>query len=106
VTGYHGVAAAEAAVAEFDRMFREGGLPDEIPEVAIPAEELRDGAILLANALAQGGLCGSSSEGRRLLKGGGVRVDGAKVDDERATLGPGSYLLQSGKRKAVRVRIG
>ena len=105
VTAYHDAAAGESAAAEFDRVFKQGGLPDEIPEVAVPAERLRDGLILVANALQVAGICQSGSEGRRLVKGGGVKVDGEPVTDVGATLAPGSYLLQSGKRKAARVMV-
>ena len=104
-TEFHGAEAAERAVAEFDRMFREGGRPDDIPEVRIGADALVDGQILVAAALAQAGIAGSNSEGRRLIQGGGVRVDGEKVADPKAALAPGSYLLQSGKRKFAQVTI-
>ncbi|MCA8942374.1 MAG: tyrosine--tRNA ligase [Planctomycetes bacterium] len=102
---YHGAEAAANAVAEFDRMFQEGGLPDEIAEYEVSADQLRDGGILLAGALAVGEICGSNSDGRRLIKGGGVKVDGVGVTDERAILTSGVYLLQSGKRKFARVRV-
>jgi tyrosyl-tRNA synthetase len=105
VAEYHSEEAAAAAVAEFDRMFKEGGLPDEIPEIAIAADRLRDGAILVANALQIAGICNSGSDGRRLVKGGGVKIDGQPVQDVHATMTAGSYLLQSGKRKAVQIVI-
>jgi tyrosyl-tRNA synthetase len=105
VTSYHGAAAATAAVAEFDRMFQQGGLPDQIDEVALPPALLRDGKVLLAAALAAAGLCASNSDGRRLLQGGGVKVDSVAVNDSNAVLAPGRYLLQSGKRKAVYVTV-
>ena len=94
-----------AASVEFDRMFKERGLPNEIPEVAVPADKLRDGTILVANALAVAGFCSSSSEGRRLIQGGGVKVDGEKATDVKSTLASGSYLLQSGKRKAAKIQV-
>ncbi|MEE2887333.1 MAG: tyrosine--tRNA ligase [Planctomycetota bacterium] len=105
VAEYHGADAAEAAVAEFDRVFQQGGLPDQVPEVTIPLDRLREGAILVANALQIAGICDSGSDGRRLVKGGGVKVDGDPVQDEQATLTSGSYLLQSGKRKAAQVTV-
>ena len=100
-----GAEAAESAVQEFDRVFKEGGLPDDVPEVEIPSEELRDGAILLPNAMAQAGLCSSTSEARRLIQGGGVKLDGEKVDDPKSALTAGSYLVQAGKRKVARVKV-
>ena len=75
VASYWGEDAAEQAQTGFDRMFREGGLPDQIPEVQIPGALLRDGSVLLAAALASAGLCATNSEGRRLIQGGAVRVD-------------------------------
>ena len=105
VTEFHGAEAAEQAVAEFDRMFKEGGLPDEIPDVEIPRDLVRDGAVLLAAALASAGLCGSNSDGRRLIQGGGVKVDGKQVSDQKRVLTAGRYLVQSGKRKAARIVV-
>jgi tyrosyl-tRNA synthetase len=105
VEEYHDPAAADSAVTEFDRVFKQGGLPDEIPVVDIPADALREGSMLVANALAIAKLCNSSSEGRRLIKGGGVKLDGAKVEDQKASLRGGEYLLQSGKRKVAKVRV-
>jgi tyrosyl-tRNA synthetase len=105
VASYWGEDAAEQAQTGFDRMFREGGLPDQIPEVQIPGALLRDGSVLLAAALASAGLCATNSEGRRLIQGGGVRVDGETVADPRMTLTEGQFLLQLGKRKAARVAV-
>ncbi len=105
VADYHGAEEAQKAIEEFDRMFREGGLPDEIPEVSISADMLRDGTILVAAALARAGLAKSNGEGRRLIQGGGVKVDDAVVEDSRATLSSGDYLIRSGKRKAARVHV-
>lgn len=105
VTSYHGVEAGAAALAEFERVFKQGALPDEVPEVAIGAEGLRDGVMLVAAVLAQSGICKSNGEGRRLIQGGAVSVDDQKVGDPQATLAPGTYLVRSGKRKAARVTI-
>jgi tyrosyl-tRNA synthetase len=59
----------------------------------------------LAGALQIAGLCKSSSEGRRLVQGGGVRVDRVVVKDPEAWLQPGTRLLQVGKSKAARVVV-
>ncbi len=98
----HGPEAAVAASAEFTRRFREGGIPEDIPEVSLPAGEHS-----LAWVIAQS--CGgSSSDARRLLLGGGVKVDGKVVADPQAKLalipGAAAVLLQAGKRKFARVR--
>lgn len=106
ITIYHDAQAAEEAEAEFNRMFREGGTPDDVPKVAVGADALVDGAVALAAALKLAGLCASNGEGRRLVQGGGVRVDGEKAADPMLPLVPGSYLLQVGKRKAAALTIG
>ncbi len=105
VRDYHGEAAADRAIQEFDRIFKEGGLPDEVPVVEIPKDALKDGGILLPNAMSQAGLCNSNSEARRLIQGGGVKLDGEKVSDPKAVLSSGTFLLQAGKRKAARVTV-
>jgi tyrosyl-tRNA synthetase len=77
-----------------------------VPEVVLPADLLRDGVVQVAAALRAVGFCASNGEGRRLLEGGGVKVDGVAVTEVAAVLPPGRYLLQSGKRKAAQVIIG
>jgi len=105
VGGCHGAAAADAARAEYDRMHQHGGVPDDLAEIALAAALLRDGRLLVAAALAASGLCSSNSEGRRLIQGGGVRVDGVVQKDPNAVLAPGARLLQVGRSKAARVVV-
>lgn len=105
VGGYHGKDAAAAARTEFDRMHQQGGVPDEVAEVAVDAALLKDGRLWLPAALALAGLAPSNSEGRRLVQGGGVRVDGNVVADVQASLGAGAHLVQVGKRKAARIIV-
>ena len=66
---------------------------------------LVEGRLWLPAALAQAGLCQSNSEGRRLIQGGGVRIDGTVCKDPKAQLDPGTWLLQVGKQKAARVVV-
>ncbi len=100
----HGAAAAAAASAEFVRRFREGGIPEEIAEKSLPA-----GEHALAWVIAQA-VGGSSSDARRMITGGGVKVDGAVIADPNAKLairaGAAPVLIQAGKRKFARVRAG
>jgi tyrosyl-tRNA synthetase len=103
--GYHGEEAAVAARAEYDRMHQQGGVPDVVPEVTVGTDLLREGRIGLAAALVAAGLCTSNGEGKRLIEGNGVRVDGTVIADLRATLGTGSWLVQAGKRKAARITV-
>ncbi len=107
VAGYHGGDAAEAARAEYDRIHREGGLPDDLPEWCPDADTRRTeaGGVQLPTGLAASKLCGSSSEARRLIQGRGVRVNGEVVADVKAEFGPGDYVVQVGKSRAARWKI-
>ena len=99
VTRSHGEAAARIAEEHFTRVVREGRAPDDVPEHALPSEDPIHVPALLAAAF---GL--STSEGRRLISQGGVKVDGAVVSDldvPRAEL-VGS-VIQAGKRRFARL---
>jgi len=106
VERFHGAEAAAGAAAEFDRMFRDKGLPDVIEETTLPAEVLEAGGAWIVRVLTHCGLADSSSAARRLIKDGGARVDGVRVVDEQQRLARGAgYLLQAGKRRFVRVHV-
>lgn len=98
-TRFHSAAAAEAAEQDFINRSK-GGVPDEIPEVALSGAPLGIGALLKAANLAP-----STSEANRLIDGGGVRVDGNVVSDKGLKLEPGTYVVQVGKRKFARVTL-
>jgi tyrosyl-tRNA synthetase len=101
---FHGSEAAGQALAAFDARFRQGAIPDDIPEVSLTAQGGQ--ALILAQVLKQAGLTSSTSEAWRMIEQGGVRIDGARVDDKHCTLaGQGPFVLQVGKRKYARVRI-
>jgi len=99
---FHSSAAADAAEQDFINR-SQGGIPDQIEERALA---LLDGAPWgIAALLKATGLAGSSGEGNRLIEGGGVRVDSNVVSDKGLKLGEGSYVLQVGKRKFMRVTL-
>lgn len=106
VKEFHDAAAAEAAKSEFLRVFREREIPTEIQEIFV--DEGKEGdQIGLARLVCLTGLASSSSEARRLLKGGAVRVDGIKQSLESATVTlSDGMLLQVGKRRFCKVRVG
>jgi tyrosyl-tRNA synthetase len=99
ITGqYHGQAAAQAAEAEFEKIFGKtgDGLPDEIEEVTIPVSS--DG-ISLVKLLTATTLAQSGGDARRKVQQGGVRIDQQKVTDIKKMLQPGQeFILQAGKR--------
>lgn len=96
---FHSAAAADAAEQDFINRSK-GGVPDEIPEVALAGAPLGIGALLK-----QANLAPSTSEANRLIDGGGVRVDGAVVGDRGLKLATGTYVVQVGKRKFARVTL-
>ncbi len=77
VERWHGAEAAAAAEAGFDRMFKEKRATDDAPVLGLPAGEV----VHLPALLAANGLAGSTSDARRLIKQGAVRVDGNKVQE-------------------------
>jgi tyrosyl-tRNA synthetase len=106
VERYHGAEAAAQAASEFDRMFRDKGLPDEIEERELPAEAVEADGAWIVRVLTHCGLADSSSAARRLVREGGVRVEGERIADEQHRLPRGgSCLLQVGKRRFLRVTV-
>jgi tyrosyl-tRNA synthetase len=100
VTRFHSAAAADAAEADFNNRAK-GGIPDDIPDVALAGAPLGIGALLK-----QAGLVPSTSEALRLIEQGGVRLDGAVVSDKGLKLQAGTMVVQVGKRKFARVTLG
>ena len=102
---YHGPDAAARAEEAFDRQFKQHQVPDEVPERTLPDDSILDnGRVNLPAALAGLELVSSRGEARRLMKQGGVRIDGEQVEDEeveRSRLA--GAILQVGKRRFVRV---
>jgi tyrosyl-tRNA synthetase len=96
---FHDAAAADAAERDFNHR-AQGGVPDEIAELA-----LSGAPVGIAALLKQAGLAPSTSEANRLIDGNGVRVDSAVVTDKSLKLPSGTYVLQVGKRKFARVSL-
>lgn len=104
VARFHGARAAEDALAEFEARFRQGALPDDMPEVNVPVGE--DG-LALVQVLKQAGLTASSSEAMRMITQGAVRINGERVEDRALILmGAQTVVLQVGKRKFASVKLG
>jgi tyrosyl-tRNA synthetase len=106
VTTYHGAAAGEAARGEWERVHSRREIPDEMPEVAVPADAFKeDGRIWIGRLLTAAGLVPSSREARRLVDQGGVAINGERISDPDAEieLVDGS-VVQVGRRKFARVR--
>ncbi|MCB6182142.1 tyrosine--tRNA ligase [Leeia sp. TBRC 13508] len=103
VSRFHGAAAGDAAIESFLNRFRDGALPDDIPEVNL---QTTDGGIAIAHALKQAGLVNSTSEAFRQIEQGGVKVNSEKVADKSLVLKQGETLiLQVGKRKFAKATL-
>jgi tyrosyl-tRNA synthetase len=102
VERFHGRPAAEKALADFESRFRDGAMPEEIPDITLPAA---GEPLPITQVLKQAGLTPSTSEALRMIDQGGVRLDGERVSDKGLKLGRGTYVLQVGKRKFARVTL-
>lgn len=103
VERFHGKQAAIDALGEFERVHRQGALPENIPEVTLTAE---GDVIGIAQALKQAGLTSSTSEALRMVEQGAVKLDETKVTDKGLSLARGTTVIaQVGKRKFARIQI-
>ncbi len=103
VARFHNQESADKALADFEARFKQGAMPDEIPEVTVPSI---DGGVQISNVLKQAGLTASTSEAIRMIDQGGVKLDGEKVTDKSLRLDIGVVaVIQVGKRKFARVTI-
>lgn len=106
ITGFfHGRESARAARDAFDRQFRDHEVPADVPVLAFPKGAPKDG-LPLANLLKDLGLEKSTSDARRTIEQGGVRLDGQVVHDPKLVVRAPSkeLLIQVGKRRFARVR--
>ena len=81
-------------------------MPQDVPEVTLPADVVADGTVWLPRALVAAGLAASNGEARRAIEQGGVRMDGEVVSDPALELDPGSLVgsvLQVGRRRFARI---
>ena len=103
VARFHGQDAARQALADFEARFRQGALPDDMPEMHLVGAPQ---GLPVPQLLKQAGLVASTSEAIRQIAGGGVKLDGARVADKGALVPVGATVVaQVGKRKFVRVTI-
>ena len=103
VARFHDEASAKRARQNFIARFQKGEIPDDLPEVALAA---RNGIVAIATLLKEAGLTATTSEARRMVKQGAVRLDGVRVEDETLELKAGvRVLVQVGKRRFARVTV-
>ena len=103
VARFHTRQAAEAALAEFEARFRQGVLPDDMPEVNVSA---LGGSIAVPQLLKQAGLVEGTSEAMRMIQQGAVKLDGERINDKSVVVKAGTVVVaQVGKRKFARITV-
>lgn len=103
---FHDRETAEAAEQEFNRIFVKKDVPDDIPELLVPAGEQNDGKIWIVKLMVLGELAKSNGEARRLIQGGGVSLDGERIADPDYELSlpvEGEGILKVGKRRFLKI---
>jgi tyrosyl-tRNA synthetase len=109
VARFHDAEAAAGAEAHFDRLFVRREAPEEIEELDLSRYAGEDGTMVHVPVLMADAFGISSSEARRLLKQGGVRLDGETLPADTLDVAPGELdgkVLQAGKRRFRRLRLG
>ena len=102
----HGRAAAEEAAETAHKLFTEGVAAGALPSISLTAEEFGEGLPAFA-LLVKAGLAASNGEARRLIRGGGARLDDAVITDEAQLIAPKPELkLSAGKKQHVLVKLG
>jgi tyrosyl-tRNA synthetase len=103
VARFHGSAAAQKALENFEARFQRGALPEDMPEISldVPAE-----GIAIANLLKAAALVETTSEAMRLIKQAAVKIDGEKIEDVKLVIKPETqYVYQVGKRKFAKITL-
>ncbi len=104
VQRFHSLSAAQGAEDEFNRVFAQKGLPDEVKDFEVQAES----QVSLASIMVKAQICASNSEATRLIEGGGVQIDGQKIQDKKFKLDlkvGDSFLLKAGKKHFLKVKV-
>jgi tyrosyl-tRNA synthetase len=99
VTRFHSQAAAEKALEDFNHRAK-GGIPDDVPEISLSGAPLGITALIKMTGLAP-----SNAEANRNIEQGGVRIDGTVISDKGLQVAAGSFVLQVGKRRFVKVTL-
>ena len=101
IARFHDRAAAEAALADFEARFRQGAIPQDLPEFVFEAPQA---GLPITQLMKQACLVPSTSEAMRSIAGGGVKMDGERVSDRGLMVPKGAnVVLQVGKRRYARV---
>ncbi|HAG10927.1 MAG TPA: tyrosine--tRNA ligase [Desulfotomaculum sp.] len=106
VSFYHDEYSAKQAEEEFKKVFQQRELPDQIPVYEIKADILQDGSIWLPRLMVLLEMAASTSEGRRLITQGAVKINGIRIEEPAYLLVPqDNMIVQCGKRKFSKLKV-
>ncbi len=106
VSRYYDNEAAEKAAEEFDRIFKEHKIPDDIPQIALPSNENGNHKIWIVKLLVDHGFASTNGEARRLITQGGVSIDNKKYTDPAQEISlQDDMVLKVGKRRFAKIVI-
>jgi tyrosyl-tRNA synthetase len=101
VTQFHGEEAARRGAAEFEKVFAQGQLPDDMPEVVVQAKP-----VAASKLLVKCGLVASGGEAKRMIKQSAVSINGERINDPNAEItSTNGMVVQVGKRKFARLKV-
>ena len=98
-TRFHSDELAHNAKEAFDNLHKKSQIPTDIAEFSL------DGEIWIAKALVECNISPSTSQARRDIKQGAVKINQIKISDEQLQLSTGDYVLQVGKRKFAKLKV-
>ena len=106
VARFHGAAAAERAINEFEARFKQGAMPENMPEYRVTVPVAFPSGFPIAQLAKAVDVVDSTSEALRLIQQRGLRVDGEVVADKSLAIPAGrTVIIQAGKRKFARVTV-
>jgi tyrosyl-tRNA synthetase len=108
IAQYHPQAEADDVAERWEKEIGQGQLPEEIPTKVVPRSEMEDGKVMAVKLLVMLGLCGSSSDARRLIAQGGASIGEEKTKIERhdqMIAVEDGLLIRAGKKKICRVDV-
>jgi tyrosyl-tRNA synthetase len=103
ITRFHNKTAAENALTDFEQRFKQNEIPDDLQEITLTIDSQ---SIAITNLLKNAGLTSSTSEARKMIEGGAVKIDGQKIEDIHLTIAADTqHVYQVGKRRFARVKL-
>lgn len=106
VSEYHSKKDANNAAREFERVFSQGHLPDDMPVIEITEDELEDGKLWIVKLIARTGLVDSNSQARRMIKQGAVSINEEKYEKINLDIEvEDDMVIQIGKRRFARIKL-